>query len=578
MTITTSFDDEHNSTKILYDLQSITETLFKFYSNAKSRCDGYGITKGPPLMIESEAIYNILLKFRSNGGRLRQITEVNIDNIKYSKQMIHLVELRHLEGVKGGMAVSDTEYITTATIRKSNSIPHLFYSNGKEIVEQQQHIFEILWDKSIPADVRIKEIEEGILRECTEVISNISQIKQIYFDLLEKSKNEIMIIFPSVNAVYRQKRLGITDLLKQKAIEGIEIKILAPIIENTKEIFPMNHHIYKDKANLKNGKNEIYRNNFHVREVSQQQEIKFTVLIVDKKYVLTIELKNDSKSYFEDAVGLSTYSNSKPRVLSYASIFENFWQQTELYEKLKVNDKMQKDFINIAAHELRTPIQSVLGYTELAMADSAYVEFDKEHGAFLEGLNRTTIRLHKLTEKLLDMTKIESNTLSLRKEHFNLIDQIEHIIHDFQQNNNNKLNIQGPIIEKPYEKKNNMPIIVIADRERISQVLYNILDNAIKFTNAEKGEIISITVNIKDDLKNKEVIVRIKDTGKGIDKYVVSNLFTKFISTSAKGTGLGLFISKSIIEAHGGRIWAENNKDGKGATFSFSLPLSITHK
>ncbi len=366
MTIATSFDDdEHNSIKILYDLQSITETLFKFYSNAKSRCDGYGITKGPPLMMGSEAIYNILLKFRLNGGRLRQITEVDIDNIQYCKQMMQIVELRHLEGVKGGMAVSDTEYITTATIGKSNSIPHLFYSNGKEIVEQQQHIFEILWDKSIPADVRIKEIEEGILRDRTEVISNTSQIKKIYFDLLEKSKKEIMIIFPSVNAVYRQKRLGITDLLEQKAIEGIEIKILTPAIEDIKEIFSVNRQIYMDKANLKNGKDDTHRNNFHVREVSQQQEIKFTVLIVDKKYLLTIELKDDSKSYFGDAVGLSTYSNSKPGVLSYASIFENFWQQTELYEKLKVNDKMQKEFINIAAHELRTPIQPILVLTQL---------------------------------------------------------------------------------------------------------------------------------------------------------------------------------------------------------------------
>ena len=295
-------------------------------------------------------------------------------------------------------------------------------------------------------------------------------------------------------------------------------------------------------------------------------------MIVDKKYVLTIELKDNSKSSFEEAVGLSTYSNSKPGVLSYVSIFENFWQQTVLYEKLKVNEKMQKDFINLAAHELRTPVQSIMGYTQLAMSESEYEEFDKAHGGFLEAVNRNANRLHKLTEEILDVAKIESNTLNLNKESFNLIETIEHIIRDFQQNNNNTLNIQGPILEKAYEKENSDSVIIIADTERISQVLYNILDNAINFTKTSE-KIISITIKIIGELKNKEVMVQIKDRGKGIDKDVSSNLFTKFISTSAKGTGLGLFISKSIIEAHGGKMWAHNNEDGKGSTFSFSLPL-----
>ncbi len=575
MTNTTNFENKNFSTEILYDTQNITETLVKFYSNAKSRCDGYGVINGPPLIIESNIINNILLNFKSKGGRVRYITEVKADNIKYCKQIMEFVELRHLEGVKGGMAVCDNEYITTATTRESNSFPHLFYSNGKEIVEQQQHIFEILWDKAIPSEERIKEIVEGIPREHTEVIINTLQTKKVYFDLIDKSEKEILIIFPSINVVYGQKRLGIIDLLNQKAIEGIEVKILTPIIEDIKEIFFIDDKVSSTKHNTENGKSDRYRKRFLIQEVSQQQEIKFTVLIVDKKYVLTIELKDNSKSSFEESVGLSTYSNSKPGVLSYVSIFENFWQQTELYEKLKVNEKMQKDFINIAAHELRTPVQSIMGYTQLAMSVSEYNEFDNAHGGFLETVNRNANQLHKLTEEILDVAKIESSTLNLKKESFNLIETIEHIIRDFQQNNNNTLCIQGPIIENPYgkEKENSDSVIIVADIERISQVLYNILDNAIKFTKtAEK--IISITIKIIGELKNKEVMVQIRDRGKGIDKDVSSNLFTKFISTSAEGTGLGLFISKSIIEAHGGKMWAENNADVNGATFSFSLPVN----
>ncbi len=132
----------------------------------------------------------------------------------------------------------------------------------------------------------------------------------------------------------------------------------------------------------------------------------------------------------------------------------------------------------------------------------------------------------------------------------------------------------GPIIEKTGKNQNVDSIIVTADKERISQVLYNILDNAIKFTKTTKGDIISITVKLTDELNNKVVIVSVKDTGKGIDKDVIPNLFTKFISKSTKGTGLGLFISKNIIESHCGRIWAENDSNGNGATFSFSLPVN----
>ena len=196
MTNTTNFENKNFSTEVLHDTQNITETLVKFYSNAKSRCDGYGVINGPPLIIESNIIYNILLNFKSKGGRVRYITEVKEDNINYCKQIMEFVDLRHLEGVKGGMAVCDNEYITTATTSGSNSFPHLFYSNGKEIVEQQQHIFEILWDKAIPSEARIKEIVEGIPREHTEVIINTLQTKEVYFNLIEKSEKEILIIFP----------------------------------------------------------------------------------------------------------------------------------------------------------------------------------------------------------------------------------------------------------------------------------------------------------------------------------------------------------------------------------------------
>jgi signal transduction histidine kinase len=116
------------------------------------------------------------------------------------------------------------------------------------------------------------------------------------------------------------------------------------------------------------------------------------------------------------------------------------------------------------------------------------------------------------------------------------------------------------------EEVNALPIVE-ADKDRISQVISNLLANAVKFTN--EG-----VIRIAAEKNNGEILVSIKDTGTGVDPEILPRLFTKFVTKpETGGTGLGLFISKSIVEAHGGRIWAENNTDGKGATFYFSLPL-----
>jgi signal transduction histidine kinase len=164
---------------------------------------------------------------------------------------------------------------------------------------------------------------------------------------------------------------------------------------------------------------------------------------------------------------------------------------------------------------------------------------------------------------MLDMTKIEDRSLKLDKEKFDLIQNIQHVINDFGNESSNK-KIQL-IFTQPSE-----PIFINADKVRVSEVISNLLCNAIKFTAKEAGR--EITINAEK--KNNDANVSIKDTGSGINPEIKPKLFSKFVTNSPGGTGIGLFISKSIVEAHGGRIWAENNADGKGATFAFSLPLN----
>ena len=308
------------------------------------------------------------------------------------------------------------------------------------------------------------------------------------------------------------------------------------------------------------------------RYIEQMSETKATILVVDRKASLVMELRDDSKSTFIGAIGLSTYSNSKAGVLSYVAIFENLWKQSHLYEQLKRQDKMQKDFINIAAHELRTPIQPILGLTENLISHAK----DIEQAKLLEVVSRNAKRLKRLTEDILDITKIESQSLNLKKERFNLNDIVANSIEDMMTMSNKQSSnkIEKNLIKLQYHQIQD--IFVEADKGRISQVIHNLLDNAIKFTNVGT---ISINAQIKKGDKNDDdhLIVSVKDTGSGIDPEIMPRLFAKFATKSNTGTGLGLglYISKSIVEAHGGRIWAENNKDGeKGATFYFSLPLS----
>jgi len=246
-------------------------------------------------------------------------------------------------------------------------------------------------------------------------------------------------------------------------------------------------------------------------------------------------------------------------------------------EELKHKDRLKDEFINVAAYELRTPIQPILGLSEFLLcrkggnsSSSTVMNIqEEEEEELLDVIVRNSKKLRQLAEDILDVTKIESGSLFLKKEKFNLKEMIMEILGEYEQKIKNRNNI---ILSYKSQEKDGT--IIEADRSRLCQVVYNLLSNAFKFTN--EGSI-AITVERKDN--GNDIIVKIKDTGTGIHPEMLPKLFTKFATKSqAGGTGLGLFISKSIIERHGGRIWAENNNICDryiGATFAFSLPIAM---
>jgi two-component system, OmpR family, sensor histidine kinase VicK len=422
----------------------------------------------------------------------------------------------------------------------------------------------------------------GVQSNVIEIIQTAGRAEELYLRLVKSAVEEVLLILPTTNAFIRQGDIGAIQLAKEAANKrNARVRILMPADKLTEQ---------KKVQDLK----QQHQRYIDIRYI-EQMEAKATILVVDRKASLVMEIRDDSKPTFAEAIGLSTYSNSKAGVLSYVAIFENLWKQSELYqeikesnEKLEINGKILNEFIHIAAHELRNPIQPILGLSQIVKTKIT----QKEKGEFnidevcslLDVVIRNARKLHRLTDDVLDITRIETNSLHLKKEILNLKEVMQLSVDDYiSQNNiakkndsnnyyrNIKLSSSPSITEE--EQQNADLFLIEADRGRISQVVSNLLSNAVKFTN----ECDTIYVNLKenDTGSGREFIVRIKDTGTGIDPEILPRLFTKFATKSDRGTGLGLFISKSIVEAHGGKIWAENNSDVKGATFAFSLPLIV---
>jgi signal transduction histidine kinase len=357
----------------------------------------------------------------------------------------------------------------------------------------------------------------------------------------------------------------------------------------------------------------IYKEAPNIKIMNNRINLATKLFIVNDDTLFRAELRDPEADTFSKAFGFAIYSNSKPTVGAFKSLFELVWHSYETNEKLQEADKVQREFINIAAHELRTPIVPILNLSELLYSNvkehqlqqgGAQEEEQRQQKEMLEIILRNANRLHQLTEDILDVTRIESHTLKLRKDKFNLNEVMLDVIEDYRKQIANGSNGNGNV-KVMYEpanssssnsgssNSNSITLVVEADRQRLTQVISNLLNNAIKFTQEGTVTVTTSIIRRKDidrdrgegegaagALAEEEVVIAVKDTGTGIDPELMPRLFTKFATKSYQGTGLGLFISKSIIEAHGGRMWAENNNNNgsnntkrEGATFYFTLPV-----
>jgi two-component system, OmpR family, sensor histidine kinase VicK len=601
-------------TEVLYGTENTTSAILEFLSDADTKMDICADSTWPSVAMGIDVFRNALIDIKKRGIRPRYITTITKDNLSYCKEAMKIGELRHLDGIKGNFAVSESEYMASATLQEAKLLQQVIYSNVKEVLEQQQYVFDSFWNRSVPAEQKIKEIEEGVILGRTEVIQNPKDIQQLFINMIKLAKHEVLLVLPTINAFYREERIGIIELLKQAAERDhrVNVRILTPtndaIEKKLQNMVSGNEQRdtegkEREEQQMKNKKKSFDMRRIDIESTNEDEKevlvaeksavTTVTIIVVDRKESLVIEKTDDSKQNFIEAVGIATYSNSKPTVLSYFSIFENLWKQTELYQQLKesnkqlefaykqlkISDKMQSEFISAAAHELRTPIQPIISSVGIIRSRKGNMKV-QELDYSLDMITRNAERLRQLSSHILDVTKIEGNSLELEKEQLNLSEVLFNTVEDYK-NQITKANVNIKLLFKSYEDT----LQVEADRYRIVQVFSNLLNNAIKFTR-KKGGIVNVEIQKKNNkIKNNQSVamISVKDTGSGIDPDIMLRLFEKFAAKSFQGVGLGLFISKKIIEAHGGKIWAENNSNndntddvqqGKGATFFFTLPIS----
>ncbi len=520
--------------------------------------------------ISSDAIKKILKKSQDGEHKgVRWIGTINREDIALVQKYLALgMEIKHIRYIPLNFSVTDKEFNFTVSNTVADSMnPTVLISNELPYIKQFNSLFEELWSQGVNAADRILEIEKGVEPDFFEVINEKTKAAELLLSLSKLAKEEVLFLLPNDKALIRIKKLGVLDALQKASLQGVNVRLIGPVTDANSEII------------------ERLRIESQIKFV-KGNESQSGIMIIDSSRFISAELVNPASETFSEAIGIAIYSNSKRSASMLRSFFNSLWNQAEIYRRLELQEKMEKEFVNMAAHELRTPVQPLLGMTDILMSqfeeDQQQEQQEQQGGGGagntknkkeeivvtkdeIEMIARNAKRLERLTSDILDVSRIESNALKLNLELIDLNEKIRTVVND-------ELSAipQGKELKITFDQRESTTLLVRGDKSRLFEVLSNLIHNAIKFT--DSGGTITVTAE-KTATKN-EAIVSIKDTGKGIDREILPRLFTKFASKSENGTGLGLFLSKGIIEAHGGRIWAEgNNNEEKGAIFRFTLPL-----
>src|SRR5215471_4894354 len=375
---------------------------------------------------------------QQHGGSSKIITNIEKGSIQAVNQLIEAgAEIRHIDKhmlrrcVVYGDSIAYFSIVEEPVIA-GEAIETVEETEGQDlwissvevaVIKSARERFLSDWKRAIPSVDRINELARGKPIEITRVIRDINEAVEIYKSLIDTANTQILYLLPSARALIRIKSAAILhSLIDSATVRGVKVSVLCPIDSE-------NLHIVEQIRKTKN------------IELRSYEPTTSTFLITDREHVFTAELRKNTTYNILEALGLTTYSNSKPTVQSYITLFESLWKQKQLYDELeeshnqlelaneevKLHSKMQNEFINVAAHELRTPLQPILGLSDSLRHKTT----DPEQHELANVIFRNAKRLQRLAENILDVTKIEGGTLELHKERFNIIDFISNVLNDY---------------------------------------------------------------------------------------------------------------------------------------------------
>jgi two-component system sensor histidine kinase VicK len=458
-------DDSTEGIVVLDGMENTVKVIQQFYSKVNNESNLVTDANGPQAIVEVKEYRAVLESLIKRGVKRRLLTEITPENLPYCKQLVSVLELRHLEGLKGNFAVSETEYMASAILYKTEPIAQIIYSNAKAIVDQHKYLFNTLWNRAVPGEQRIKEIEQGIEPEFVEVINDGKKVAELILESARGVKKEALLILPQPKTMRWLEKPGVWSYLIDSANRGANIRVVTPLADENSELV---EQITANAPDI---------------EILAGPPSSLCLFIQDTDRYLIVEDKDPDAAEAPDAISVAIYSNSRNGVLSFKSFFETLWKQSQLYEELKATkekieaqDRVQREFLDIAAHELRTPIQPILGMANLIealFAEGKKVSMTKEDIALII---RNAKRLEHLSADILEVARIESGNLHLNTEQFNMRDLIMTAVKDVKDQNeineHDKLRIDCESGD----------IFIDGDRDKILQVVSNFLANAAKFT------------------------------------------------------------------------------------------------
>lgn len=553
--------DEFNifppSLKFKVDVE-ISDQIIHFLDNSKFICI-YSTIGGMLLGYQTylDHFKEILAKFKvDQHSGIRWITCIKTkSDIRLVKDMLQMgVQIRHIsDSPPFDFAISDKYFACTVERNEERKliIDNLLLNDNQANLTFYNMIFEKLWESSMDANDKISEMQRD-KDDNIVVVTDSNECLHKLFELFTLAKKDALIILPSINGFFRTEMSGGFKMMDRIGAKGIQIRILTlPDLENIIET-------RRIKAKY---------TNIGFRDLEQPVALFNRIMIFDREDTVIWEVKDDSQLKYTDALGKAIFIEGIRTSEAIASIFDSLWNHSEIHnrlkeahEKVKLHDKMQSRFMDLVAHELRTPLQSMLGITELLKANIK----NNDENFMLRIIMSNAKKLQRLSESIIDITRLEGNIFNLNKEEFSFNKLVKTTIADYVANTeyNKSIEFEFKNFDKEY--------VVKADKFRIAQVIQNLSDNSVRFTK-NNGKIV-LTLSEKRIHAKEIVVLSVTDYGERLKPELLSRLFTKFSSDSYYGVGIGLYLCKKIIETHEGRIWAINNKNENGCTFSFGIP------